>query len=958
MLEALRLENLMLESLKEASGAYYSMLAKSDAPDVAIQRQQGSFYTHFAVCHQMLEELAKVFRPNKQVITLADPFVGDGRLLSCFLEHYAPQLTHTVVIIYMSDIDPNALDTAKKNVAASAKKNHVACKIYAEPGDTFVIFQNLFNRIDCCLTNPPWLLLKPPKKNLFSSVTASAEFLHALEKYEKAIRSVFIQSQPVKTFGRWGINLARVGLELAFRLLKDDGVCAIVSPASLVSDQVSKPLRKWLFNNYSVTDIDYYVPEAKLYGIADVASITLIGKKGQNTKSVRIRKFDSKLKCVERYIDENEFRFVSRNDYVVPLETNSETISILQDIESFPQLKDHSEFSGLVTGREIDETRINEKLSQNGEHLFLKGYMVSRFNFAADTEKYVNADKVVIPPSVHKSRIVWRDVSRMSQARRIIATIIPPGLVTGNSLGMAYFPEENDYKLKVLLGIISSFVFEFQVRLLLTTNHVSAGILKLARIPRIPEHTTRQIVAIVEGLLNQKDDQAAASLQEELECTVALLYNLSQEQFSSLLSVFHLPDEMKQAHLQRFKQIESGRRSIVIPNHYAAKLSELDMEILSHVPQGGNWKNIPESVPSQRLVQIRESYKAGKGSRSTYYGRLRPDRPAYTINTYFSRPGNGCNAHYAQERTISQREAARFQSFPDSFVFHGSKGAIDKQIGNAVPPLLAFQLARSLPVKGMFIDLFCGAGGLGLGFCWAGWRPIIANDIDKYSIVTHAANIREEAFVGDINDEKTIARIVQAGKQARTLHPNLPLFVLGGPPCQGFSTANCGRSARDQRNWLFKAYIHVVTLLRPEGFLFENVRGILNLEGGTFFQLIKHELGKVAESISVLQVNSARFGIPQRRERVIIVGGSIDVVKHCTPTEITSPPAKYDLPEIGLLFPQQHLTPTAEEAISDLPPIQQGQDGSTLNYLCPPQSAYQQLMRGVITPQEYIASFQ
>ena len=104
----------------------------------------------------------------------------------------------------------------------------------------------------------------------------------------------------------------------------------------------------------------------------------------------------------------------------------------------------------------------------------------------------------------------------------------------------------------------------------------------------------------------------------------------------------------------------------MIFNHYASSLSELDMQVIKCVPPGGNWKNIPESVPSKRLAQIRESYKAGKGSRSTYYGRLRPDMPAYTINTYFNRPGNGCHMHYDQDRTISQREAARFQSFPDS----------------------------------------------------------------------------------------------------------------------------------------------------------------------------------------------------------------------------------------------------------------------------------------------------
>ena len=77
----------------------------------------------------------------------------------------------------------------------------------------------------------------------------------------------------------------------------------------------------------------------------------------------------------------------------------------------------------------------------------------------------------------------------------------------------------------------------------------------------------------------------------------------------------------------------------MIFNHYASKLSDLDMQIVEHVPPGGNWKDIPESVPSKRLEQIRESYKAGKGSRSTYYGRLTPAMPSFSFITYSIRTG-------------------------------------------------------------------------------------------------------------------------------------------------------------------------------------------------------------------------------------------------------------------------------------------------------------------------------
>lgn len=102
-------------------------------------------------------------------------------------------------------------------------------------------------------------------------------------------------------------------------------------------------------------------------------------------------------------------------------------------------------------------------------------------------------------------------------------------------------------------------------------------------------------------------------------------------------------------------------------NHIAPKLSDLEWEMAKHIPAGGNWQNIPEAIPSQRLVQIRKS-----GGRTTYYGRLENHKPCYTITTYFNRLGNGCNLHPTQNRIISTREGARFQSFKDSYVFYGS----------------------------------------------------------------------------------------------------------------------------------------------------------------------------------------------------------------------------------------------------------------------------------------------
>ena len=137
---------------------------------------------------------------------------------------------------------------------------------------------------------------------------------------------------------------------------------------------------------------------------------------------------------------------------------------------------------------------------------------------------------------------------------------------------------------------------------------------------------------------------------------------------------------------------------IALYNHQTSSLSDIDLRMVKAIPTGGNWKNIPLDIPSKRVEGIRAT-----GGRTTYYGRLRWDYPAYTIATYFNRPGNGCNIHpndsnspNPQHRLLSFREAARIQSFPDDFRFHGSKTSMYKQIGNAVPPLFSKLIAETI----------------------------------------------------------------------------------------------------------------------------------------------------------------------------------------------------------------------------------------------------------------------
>ncbi len=134
------------------------------------------------------------------------------------------------------------------------------------------------------------------------------------------------------------------------------------------------------------------------------------------------------------------------------------------------------------------------------------------------------------------------------------------------------------------------------------------------------------------------------------------------------------------------------RAETAITEHYMPQMSELDRYIVEHVKPGGNYMDIPRDVNSTRIRRLQRD-----GGHTTCYGRLDPDKPSYTINTYFNRPNVGCNIHYRANRLITVREALRLQSFPDWYkIVSSSKQGRNLIVGNAVPPMLAAVIAREL----------------------------------------------------------------------------------------------------------------------------------------------------------------------------------------------------------------------------------------------------------------------
>lgn len=164
------------------------------------------------------------------------------------------------------------------------------------------------------------------------------------------------------------------------------------------------------------------------------------------------------------------------------------------------------------------------------------------------------------------------------------------------------------------------------------------------------------------------------------------------------------------------------------------------------------------------------------------------------------------------------------------------------------------------------ISLFSGCGGLDLGFKNAGFDIVWANDVFEDAAETYRHNIGDHIIVGDISAISSDQIPDCDG-------------VIGGFPCQGFSMANMGRTVDDHRNKLYLEFVRVVREKRPRFFVAENVKGILTLGKGAVFEKIKSDFAACGYEVFQKLFNAADYGVPQKRERVILFGLRSDLVK-------------------------------------------------------------------------------
>ncbi|MCI6091024.1 DNA cytosine methyltransferase [bacterium] len=162
------------------------------------------------------------------------------------------------------------------------------------------------------------------------------------------------------------------------------------------------------------------------------------------------------------------------------------------------------------------------------------------------------------------------------------------------------------------------------------------------------------------------------------------------------------------------------------------------------------------------------------------------------------------------------------------------------------------------------VSLFSGAGGLDLGFKMAGHEIIWANDLYGDAVETYRRNLGDHIICEDISKIKA---------------DDVPDcdIIIGGFPCQGFSVANTKRHENDERNTLYKELIRIIDSKKPKFFLAENVKGLTNLAKGKVFEMILKDFENLGYVVKHKILNAADYGVPQTRQRVIIVGVRKDI---------------------------------------------------------------------------------
>ncbi|MEN6552011.1 MAG: DNA (cytosine-5-)-methyltransferase [Methanobacterium sp.] len=892
-------------------------------------REKGAVYTKNRIAKEITVKTIenKLKDENPSNLRILDFGCGTGRFYMSALVHLTESRNLDVLDVisknlFAIDLDPIALDILKikvlnylgvyeENVLEILNKNLVNKNMLILNkdqlgGHNLIDYEKDFPEtmekggFNVIISNPPYYLLKVNKKgennllqdhynNLRQKVQRETQYFRESSFYKYSIEGM--------------LNYYKISIEMMLNIAAEGAEIGIICPSTLFGDLSSKKIREWILKKNKLREIDHFPEAAKLFENVTQSTVIFHMKKGDITDKIKIRvngeSFHISLNTITDSFGENlEIPLINRVGW-----------DILKKLSKFKKLKDFSEIRNKRG--ELDLTHYKKCITKEDTGWRLvRGNMIKKEGIIDANNEFVLIDQFLQKKSKEykekdfgKIRLVCQQISNVDIPKRLKFVYSNENDILANSCN--YINSSDEKTLEKLFHLLNSIILNWRFKISSSNNHINNY--ELAELPIID--------------LNQITSFGNDELETNI--LIAKLYGLNTSEIIFILKDF-FDDEKIRDHMGNKK---------IIHNHLAPGFSDLEWQMVENIPPGGNWKDIPETVPSKRLAQIRKS-----GGRTTYYGRLRNDKPSYTISTYFNRIGNGCHIHPEQERLISIREGARLQSFRDSFVFHGSKTSQYKQIGNAVPPLLARAVAECidpyLDTKS-FIDLFAGAGGMSEGFIMQGFNLLGAIEIEKHFFETFLQNhkdfVTDDFILGDIT-ERANRKKLESIKLQKEVD-----VVVGGPPCQGYSTAGC-RNPDDERNQLFKYFVEIVDAIRPEFFIMENVPGITSMSKGAVVKEIKESFKDIGYYLNEpFKLKAEEYGVPQRRRRVFFIG-SLKKIKIDPPQPLFSEKDP-DLPN----------PITVKEAIGNLPPLKAGEGDLRMTTQLKSGSRYEELMMGEIS---------
>lgn len=348
----------------------------------------------------------------------------------------------------------------------------------------------------------------------------------------------------------------------------------------------------------------------------------------------------------------------------------------------------------------------------------------------------------------------------------------------------------------------------------------------------------------------------------------------------------------------------------LIDNHITREYTGIVNERFRYLPKGGKMGDLPPHLQHESF--IRKGDKKTGGPNMRLY-RLEHNEPSLTITAYIFNKF----VHPTQDRYITPREAACLQDFPVDWIFKGTLGQVQKQIGNAVPINLGKAIAASvqkfLKKKGesgnkKIVSFFTGAGGLDLGFELVSndemqFHTDFSTDIEEW--VEKTINVNRPEW----NFQRKDIRKLTSGEILNSLGAN-PDIIIGGPPCQPFSVAGKQKAIKDPLGKLYSDFIRHISELNPKVVVMENVYGLTQVKSANMVDLIYESFKKIGYQIKHAELLAANYGTPQKRRRVFFVAAK-DISKF----EFPEPTHSSHLNLLGL-----PLYVGAGEAIMHLPP--------------------------------------